>query len=78
VKRDRKSPNVMSPLSPRIRSNSSSDPRIRKNSSGSRVRNDKVIYRHVCFLGGLLGSSGVLLLDPILSEWVKLELKIQT
>jgi hypothetical protein len=28
--------------------------------------------------GGLLGSSGVLLLDPILSEWVKLELKIQT
>jgi hypothetical protein len=43
VKRDRNSPNVMSPLSPRIRSNSNSDPRIRKNSSGSRVRNDKEI-----------------------------------
>jgi hypothetical protein len=49
VKRDRNSPNVMSPLSPRIRSNGNSDPRIRKNSSGSRVRNDKEIYRHDCF-----------------------------
>ena len=46
VKRDKNSPNVMSPLSPRIRSNSNSDPRIRKNSSGSRVRID--IYWYSC------------------------------
>lgn len=37
VRQNRNSPNVMSPQSPRLRSNSQSDPRTRKNSGGSRV-----------------------------------------